>query len=419
MEREDELPGRQAAAHFRRREERRELDPDRLPSGAQEIDQQPPSGRHLGKRLPVLGLSRRTGAMGMTSLGHVASPSGCREQRGGEAGAQSGVLGDNPGELRMAFEKPGPAGDGGRVQSGWVGAEQPFDPESAPPHRLRIEPTGTDGCFAGSQGRVTAASCGDQHPRLMGFLPRGRHGRKCRQRVDDQLPHRRVTEQSRKEDVGLTVGDRRRSGHHHLDELPGLEKSRRPGAGDGQCPLHVGIAGGGIPGTIGHQGRSMRGDGARSPLTGITTEEPGVDVAEPAPSPLEIAGGRQRLRLVGKERRVEHRQAGARPLAAPLDGRGNSRRAGGLVRGKRHAESLLERPEITELRRGVGRLLKPPRRADRIVTGERDSPQDEQAPRRQRMIELAPERHAALEQRHRLIEPALRPGRGPEGHINP
>ena len=75
--------------------------------------------------------------------------------------------------------------------------------------------------------------------------------------------------------------------------------------------------------------------------------------------------------------------------------------------------------EFTELRRGVGRLLKPPRRADRIVTVERDSPEHEQAPRRQRMIELAPERHAAFEQWHRLIEPALRPGRGPEGHINP
>ena len=315
--------------------------------------------------------------MGMTSLGHVASPSGCREERGGEAGAQSGVLDDDPGEFRMALEKPGPADDGGRVQSGWVGAEETFDPQLAPPHRLRIEPTGSGCRFAGSEGRVTAASGGNQHPSLMGFLPRGRHGRERRQRVDHQLARGRVAEQPSEEDVGLTVGDRRRSGHHHLDELPGLEESRRPGAGDGQCPLHVGVAGGGIAGTIGHQGRGMRNDGARSPLTGITAEEPGVDITEPAPSPLEIAGGRQRLRLVGQQRRVEHRQAGTRPLAAPLNGRGNSRCAGGLMGGKRHPESLLERPEITELRRGVGRLLKPPRRADRIITVERDSPEDE------------------------------------------
>ena len=118
MERKDELTGRQAATHLRRREERGKLDSDRLPAGAQQIDHQSPSGRHLGKRLPVLGLSRRTGAMGMTSLGHVASPSGCREERGGEAGAQSGVLDDDPGEFRMALEKPGPAGDGERLMVG-------------------------------------------------------------------------------------------------------------------------------------------------------------------------------------------------------------------------------------------------------------------------------------------------------------
>jgi sn-glycerol 3-phosphate transport system substrate-binding protein len=39
-------------------------------------------------------------------------------ERGGEAGAQSGVLDDDPGELRMALEKPGPAGDGGVLVGG-------------------------------------------------------------------------------------------------------------------------------------------------------------------------------------------------------------------------------------------------------------------------------------------------------------
>ena len=232
MKGEEQFARRQPSTDVGRGEERGKLQPERLPAGGELIDQHPAPGRALRERFPIPRLAWRTGPARRTGVA-ATIPAGGGKERGGERRPQAGILVDESGQFRMASEESCPAGHGVRPQSGGVGAEQALEPQPSPPHRLRIEPPGPGRSLRGSQGRIAATARRDQHPRFVGLGAGRRHRRERGQRIDDKLTRRRVAEEPREEHVGLSVGDRRRPGHHHLHQPAGLEEARGTGAGNG------------------------------------------------------------------------------------------------------------------------------------------------------------------------------------------
>ena len=108
-----------------------------------------------------------------------------------------------------------------------------------------------------------------------------------------------------------------------------------------------------------------------------------------------------------------------RPLAGGADRRRHAAAAGHLVGRERPLERLFEGPRVAEVGGGVGRFLEELRRPLRLVGDERHPPEDDQAPRRERMVELVADEQAAGEERRGEIGLALRPVGGAERDVDP
>ena len=268
-------------------------------------------------------------------------------------------------------------------------------------------------------GCIGATTSGRGNPRVKRVGPRRGERGQGGKRVGGEVARGRISQERRKEGVGLPVGKRRRAGGDQLNEPCRLEEPRRARAGDLQGRLQPTVAIGHVAGRIvGKRPGIRRLAPERSP-TRVAAQQPAVDFLERRRRSPRVAGGREQLGLGRKQPRPQRGQVAPRPRTAPLDRGRHASTAGHRIGGGRERKGLLERAGIAEVGGGVGGFLEELRSPLRLIGLEGHPPEDDQAPARQPVVEAVAHEEPAGEQGRGLIVLALRPGGGTKRDVDP
>ena len=319
----------------------------------------------------------------------------------------------------MPGEECGAAGGRSPRQGFGKGACERFDRRAPAAERLRREPVAAESGLSGREKCIVAAARRRREPGLERLAPGRRDGGERADRIEREIARQRIAEELREQGIGLAVGDRGGAAHHEFDEPRRLEETRRTLLREGERAVELRVAGRDLTRTIGNDRRSVGGlNAARAPAE-IAAQQPAVDVVERGRRGLEIAGGCKPLGLHCEQPGPQRWQIRPGPLARRAEGGRQRACARGHVGGEGQPKRLFERAGVAMIGRGVGGLLEILERRSGLVGVEGDPPQHDQAPRRERVIELVGRDQAAIQQRQGLVGLALRPLRHAERDVDP
>ena len=410
MERQDQLPRCQATTDLGRRGERREIDRHRVAAGGDRRHKLTAAG---GKR--EIGFPIRFGDRRVAGL---IAP-GPRRECCCERAAELTHAVDQGGEFRFGAQEGRPPRGRCRSKRPRIAGEQPLHRNPPAAKRLRRHPAMPRGRLRCLDGCIGATTSGRRNPRVKRVGPWRRQRGQGGKRVGGKVARGRISQERRKEGVGLPVGKHRRAGGDQLDEPCRLKEPRRARAGDLQGRLQPTVAIGHIAGRIvGKRPGIRRLAPERSPA-GVTAQQPAVDLLERRRRSPRVAGGREQLGLGREQPRPQRRQVAPRPRTAPLDRGRHAPTAGHRIGGGRECKRLLEGAGIAEVGGGVGGFLEELRSPLRLIGLEGHPPEDDQAPARQPVVEAVAREEPAGEQGRGLIVLALRPGGGTERDVDP